>query len=140
MGIWGVVWYGGPQQWLWLRLYPRLIGEGTVLRALAKTFADSTVNVCVALIPCYYLVTGTVRGKSLNDIQTQLKKEYFGACFGMIGFWIPACFLNFFFVPPVFLAYVVSGQLMFINTWLSWFSQSGKTKEVDDQTRDDMQS
>jgi hypothetical protein len=44
MFSWGLLWYGGPQQYLWTVAYPRFIGQGTTMQAGLKVslIASST--------------------------------------------------------------------------------------------------
>lgn len=129
MATFGTIWYGGPLKLLYMG-YARLFGEGT-LRAAAMTASfDACIHTPFLLLPNYYLITGLVKGKSLEQIKGELQKDWFEASTGMAFFWLPVCTANFLFVPQhsrvLFL-----GITNFVNkTFLSWLSnrQEGKTR------------
>lgn len=129
LGAWGLVWYGGPQQLLWIRLYPRLIGRGTNLQAIATSVADCIVNQCVAYVPCFYVFTGLVRGDSLGKSFALLQKEYFTTISGQTLFWLPVQSLNFRYVPVHMQTFVVSVANIVNKTWLSWLSNRERSNE-----------
>lgn len=129
MLTWGLVWYGGPQQFFWTRLYPRLIGQGTANQAAMKVVADVVVNPLFAYIPCFYLLTGLVKGYSVDQSLDFLKKEYVEACFGMSAFWAPVQFANFRFVPLHLQTYVVCVANVVNKSWLSWLSNRARVDE-----------
>jgi len=129
MLTWGLVWYGGPQQFYWTRLYPALIGQGTTKQAALKVFADVIVNPLCTYVPCFYMLTGLVKGYSLNQSWENLKNEYVEACFGMAAFWLPVQFGNFRFVHVHFQTYVVSVANIVNKSWLSWLSNRSRVDE-----------
>eukprot|EP00746_Dinoflagellata_sp_MGD_P150373 gnl/MRDRNA2_/MRDRNA2_82269_c0_seq2.p1 gnl/MRDRNA2_/MRDRNA2_82269_c0~~gnl/MRDRNA2_/MRDRNA2_82269_c0_seq2.p1 ORF type:complete len:224 (-),score=29.34 gnl/MRDRNA2_/MRDRNA2_82269_c0_seq2:502-1173(-) len=129
MATWGLVWYGGPQQFLWIRLYPSLIGRGTSMQAAATSVADCVVNQLFAYVPCFYMLTGAVKGQTPRESLELLRKEYLSACLGQAGFWLPVQYLNFRYVPVHLQTFVVSTMNIINKTWLSWLSNRDRVKQ-----------
>merc|ERR1712129_152115 len=137
MATWGLVWYGGPQQMFWMRLYPwvaaRFAMPGSAGSATIKTFLDCGVNNLVAYTPCFYLWTGFVKGYTLERSMELLKQEYSVACTGIFGFWTPVQFVNFYLMPPHLVTYVVQIANIVQKTWLSWLSNRTRVQERQQQ-------
>ena len=74
------------------------------------------------LLPSYYFTTGVVQGRDLATIKKRFKEEWLTASTGSLGFWMPACYLNFLLVPQPFQIVVVSVMSFIHKTWLSWLS------------------
>jgi len=129
MFMWGLVWYGGPQQFYWTQLYPRLIGRGSNLQAAATAFADCVVNSSVTYIPSFYILTGMLKGNTLEQSLELLRKEYLTACLGMTGFWLPMQTLNFRFVPVHCQTFIVQIGNFANKIWLSWLSNRSRVEE-----------
>jgi hypothetical protein len=134
MASWGLLWYGGPQQYFWVRLYPRVIGRGTPKLALTTAFADSVVNQMVAYVPCFYMLTGIIKGQTLAESFEQLKREYWSACLGQASFWAPLQYMNFRYVPIHRQTFVVSIANVVNKTWLSWLSNRQRVAEQEMQS------
>lgn len=129
MATWGIVWYGGPQQWFWVKLYPRLFGGGNLTSAMSKTFADCVVNVMLFLIPAFYVVTGTVKGYTLEMSLSNLRSHYWDSCLGLSCFWLPVNFATFRFFPPHLQSYPIQVAQVASGCWLSWCGAQGKSEE-----------
>jgi len=131
MGVFGMVWYGGPMKALYL-MYDRVIGVGSLKQAALTACIDIFGHTWFFLVPCFYFITGIIRGKTPDAIQKQLKEEWWGGCKGMAAFWLPTCTVNFFFVPQ-------HSRVLFIcvcnfanKTWLSWYTNSFQRDEGDE--------
>jgi len=129
MASWGIVWYGGPQVWLWTSLYPRLIGRGTMGRAVASGFADCCVNVPFFLLPCFYTWTGFVKGQTFQASCEQLRAEWYESSTGMVAFWLPFQSLNMRYTPPHLQTFMVSLANIVNKTWLSWLSNRRSVRQ-----------
>jgi hypothetical protein len=129
MAIWGVVWYGGPQQWFWVSLYPRVFPGSTLTSAMGRTFLDCGVNVCCVLIPLFYVVTGTVKGYTLEKSVSILQSQYWDACFGLVAFWVPIVFATMLFFPPHLQSYPIQCAQVINKSWLSWFGNKCRVEE-----------
>jgi hypothetical protein len=122
MVAWGLMWYGGPQQYLWTRLYPRLIGRGTTMQASLTAFTDALAGQLIWYVPCFYMVTGLLKGQTVRESEQILANEYLNTVFGQAGFWLPVQYINFRYVPPHLQFAVVSSMNTINKTWLSWMT------------------
>lgn len=121
MMAFGSVWYGGPVKALYLG-YARFIGEGTIRAALTTAATDCSLHTPFLLLPAFYFSTGLLQGMSINQVKDKMQTEWFAASTTMVGFWLPVCTANFFFVPQHSRILFV-GCFNFLNkTWLSWHS------------------
>mmetsp|Transcript_46141 Transcript_46141/g.124416 ORF Transcript_46141/g.124416 Transcript_46141/m.124416 type:complete len:202 (+) Transcript_46141:2-607(+) len=129
MASWGVVWYGGPQVWLWTRVYPQLIGRGTMAQAVASGFSDCCLNVPFLLLPCFYIWTGLIKGQTFQTSCEHLRAEWYESCTGMAAFWLPFQVLNMRFTPPHLQTFLVSLANIVNKTWLSWLSNRRRVRQ-----------
>ena len=118
--VWGTLFYGGPCRFLYAR-YDRWWGSGAAVRkALVDVFGNGVFLMC----PTFYLTTGSLKGQSLGDSVRQFQDEWVQASTGTIAFWLPACTLNFAFVPPHSRILAISALSFLHKTWLSLLSNS----------------
>ena len=87
------------------------------------------IHGALLLVPNYYMITGLVKGQSLEQIATQLRAEWFNAAFGTCFFWTPLCALNFRFVPQHSQILFVSVFSFLHKTWMSWLSNRQRHRE-----------
>jgi hypothetical protein len=99
--------------------YDRYIGPG---RPLFTTFVDVCVHTPFFLLPCFYLLTGTIKGQSLSTTANQFQNEWLEASTGSILFWFPAQYLCFKYIPQHSRVVWVTGCSFFHKLWLSWLS------------------
>merc|ERR1712087_633904 len=64
-------------------------------RALLKATVDCSVHTPFLLIPCFYTITGAVKGQSLEEMRVQLRDEWWTASTASIAYWLPMMWLNF---------------------------------------------
>mmetsp|Transcript_27044 Transcript_27044/g.52659 ORF Transcript_27044/g.52659 Transcript_27044/m.52659 type:complete len:219 (-) Transcript_27044:260-916(-) len=118
----GFIHYGGACKWLYL-WYDRLLGTAPTLRnAAAKMVFDVYVHSPFLLVPCFYIITGSVKGQTPTQISEQLRSEWLEASLGTALLWTPMCFVNFYVVPQHSRILVVSFVSFAHKTWLSWLS------------------
>lgn len=122
MAIFGVLWYGGPQQYLYVSVFPRLIGNGTARQAALTAVADCLISTPIVFTPSFYFIVGGLRGQSYEESLKLLKQEFVGTSLGQAAFWMPVQYINFLFVPVYLQTFVVSAANLVNKTWLSWFS------------------
>ena len=87
------------------------------------------IHGAVLLVPNYYLITGVIKGQSLEQIGTQLRAQWSSAAFGMCFFWSPLCATNFLFVPQHSQILFVSVFSFLHKTWMSWLSNRQRHRE-----------
>lgn len=115
----GFLYYGGPCKFLYMG-YDRVFSC-----VVKKTLFDSCVHTPFLMIPSFYFLTCSIKGKSLKETYSQLKKEWYESATGSICFWGPTSIINFAFVPQHSRLLVVSSMSFFHKTWLSWVSNKG---------------
>jgi hypothetical protein len=118
LSAYGFLYYGGPMKFFYLR-YDRHIGPG---RPLVTAFVDVCIHTPFFLLPCFYTLTGTIKGQSLSTTFNQFQNEWLEASFGSIIFWFPAQYLCFKYVPQHSRVVCVSFCSFFHKLWLSWVS------------------
>ena len=122
LAIFGGWHYGGPAKFLYL-WYDRFFGVAPNFRtAVMKMGFDVYVHGTFLLVPSFYLITGAIKGQTLQQIWSQLRQEWFTASFGSALYWTPLCVLNFRFVPQHSRILVVAVLSFVHKTWLSWLS------------------
>ena len=121
--------YGVPAKFLYL-WYDRFFGVAPTLRTAASKMAvDVYVHGSMLLTPSFYLITGKLKGQSVEQIANQYRGEWFVATFGSAAYWTPLCTLNFLFVPQHSRILVIA-MLSFVHkTWLSWLTNRSRYKE-----------
>lgn len=129
LAAFGFIYYGGPVKALYL-MYDKFFRT-----AIAKVMFDVCIHTPFMLIPTFYGITCTIKGKSMSETWKQLKEEWVEASLGSLCFWVPTCFLNFTFVPQHSRILVISVMSFFHKTWLSWVSnrRSKQDSELTDQ-------
>ncbi len=122
LAVFGAWHYGGPCKGLYL-LYDRVLGNSPTLRtAASKMVLDVYVHSPLLLVPSFYVITGVVKGQTIDESVAQLRREWFQAAFGTACFWTPACLINFRYVPQHSRILFVSVLSYAHKTWLSWLS------------------
>ncbi|KAH9089119.1 hypothetical protein LEN26_019283 [Aphanomyces euteiches] len=122
LALFGLHYYGGPCKSLYL-YFDKVMGTKPTPRTVViQTFVDCYVHTPVALIPSFYLITNSVKGKSLDETRVQLEREWFEASFGSVLFWTPAQLVNFWCVPQHSKILFVACFSFIHKTWLSWLS------------------
>jgi len=116
--MFGLVYYGGPLKAMYL-LFDKYLGPG---RAVRKAVLDVAVHTPLLGIPSFYLITGTVKGMTPEQIWEQLKAEWPKATTGSVAFWFPVCLLNFAYVPQQFRVLLTAFASFVHKSWLSWLS------------------
>lgn len=118
LSAWGTWHYGIPQKALYLSLDRCFTPQQSVL----KTFIDVWANTPFHLIPSFYFVTGTLRGKELHEIYEQLKKEWLEAALGSVIYWSPIIWGMMAYVPQHSRILMIVVCSFFHKSWLSWVS------------------
>ena len=121
--------YGIPAKFLYL-WYDRYFGVAPTLRtAVLKMGFDVYVHSSLLLVPSFYMITGGVKGQSLEQIAAQYRAEWFTATFGTCLYWTPLCILNFRYVPQHSRILVVAVLSFVHKTWLCWLSNRARHRE-----------
>merc|ERR1719421_770945 len=111
-------------------MYDRVLGTGKTLRvAMSKMAVDVYIHSPFLLVPNFYLVTGLLKGQTLPEIGTQLRKEWKEASFGTILFWTPLCIMNFKWVPQHSRILTVACGSFVHKLWMSWLSNRRRHQE-----------
>ena len=69
-----------------------------------------------------------LKGQTLAEAGRQLSEEWVTAASGTVAFWLPACSLNFAFVPPHSRILVITAMSLLHKTWLSLLSNEGRVR------------
>ena len=99
LSIFGFVYYGGPCKALYF-LYDKVFSPK---QFMMKAMIDCCVHTPFLLVPCFYYITGILKGDNVDNITSQLRKEWFVASTGSVAFWLPMqliCFRFVRFVSP----------------------------------------
>ena len=100
----------------------RVFAKPTVLNAVYKMLIDVYVQTPLLMIPTFYLITCLMRGRTVSDTLSKLRREWPEAAFGSALFWTPICLLNFAYVPQHSRTVVVALCSFVHKTWMSWLS------------------
>mmetsp|Transcript_26860 Transcript_26860/g.61943 ORF Transcript_26860/g.61943 Transcript_26860/m.61943 type:complete len:241 (+) Transcript_26860:98-820(+) len=125
---WGLIWYGGPQQLMWTRVYPYFFPSKAWKHVSAKAFTDAVPWMGFSYLPCFYIFTGAIKGQSLEQSVSLLQREFLGAWMGCCP-WFPAQLMNFRFVPIYLQTFVVQACNIVHKSWLSWLSNRERVAE-----------
>jgi hypothetical protein len=94
LSIFGFVYYGGPCKALYF-LYDKVFSPK---QFMMKAMIDCCVHTPFLLVPCFYYITGILKGDNVDNITSQLRKEWFVASTGSVAFWLPMQLICFRFV------------------------------------------
>jgi len=126
MALFGATYYGVFMKRLYFQYEIWFGAKATFKSSAQKTSFDLFINSPFILLPYYYLLTQSIQGYSLKEIEQKFRSEFWGSYIGTLGFWIPGCLGNFYFVP-VQLRILFLCWLSFCHKfWLSWFSNKDK--------------
>ena len=126
LATFGFFHYGVTAKTLYL-WYDRILGKTpTVRNAMTKMVLDVYVHTPLLLIPTFYAITCSLRGRSVDETASQLRREWWDASFGSAVFWTPLCLLNFLYVPQHSRIAAISVGSFVHKTWLSWLSNRHK--------------
>ena len=126
LATFGFFHYGVTAKTLYL-WYDRVLGKTpTVRNAMTKMVLDVYVHTPLLLIPTFYAITCSLRGRSVDETASQLRREWWDASFGSAVFWTPLCLLNFLYVPQHSRIAAISVGSFVHKTWLSWLSNRHK--------------
>jgi hypothetical protein len=114
----GLIYYGGPCKWLYLR-YDQFLGPS---RPLLTMFIDVYVHTPFVLIPSFYFITGILKGQDIGAILPQLKSEWREAAFGSVLYWTPMQMVCFRYIPQHSRIVYITTASFFHKAWLSWVS------------------
>ena len=99
------------------------------MQSLKKMLVDVYLHGTLLLVPSFYVITGTIKGQSLQQVAQQYRAEWFTASFGTAMYWTPLCTLNFLFVPQHSRILVVAVLSFVHKTWMSWLSNRTRHRE-----------
>lgn len=100
-----------------------------VQQVLQKTIIDCCIHGPLIVVPCFYFMTGVIKGESLTDIHQQFKREFMVTAVGTLLYWIPVMFISFrFFTQHTRILYITSLSLAH-KTALSWFTNRNRMNE-----------
>eukprot|EP01084_Bolivina_argentea_P174009 301421_1 len=125
LGVFGTFYYGLIARSIYF-VYERFIGPG---RPVIKSMIDCCVHTPFLLIPCFYYITGTIKGQKLSEINTQLKSEWFVSSTGSVLYWIPIMWFNFRYCTPETRIFFIATLSFLHKTALSWYSNRNRMKE-----------
>jgi len=118
LGVFGLLYYGFPLKAIYLG-YDKVLGQN---QHMTKMFIDVYLHTPFLLIPCFYGITGTVKGEGIRSWTSQLREEWLEASFGSILYWTPIQVLCFKSVPQHSRVLYISTASLFHKVWLSWMS------------------
>lgn len=128
--LFGTWHYGVPAKSLYL-MYDRVLGTSPSLSiATKKMLFDVYIHTPFLLIPSFYVITGVVRGRCIQNCLAQLRREWFTASFGSALFWTPLCLFNFRMIPQHSRVLYVAFCSFIHKTWLSWLSNREQACQV----------
>jgi hypothetical protein len=115
LAAFGLIYYGGPMKWFYLR-YDQFIGPG---RPIFTACVDVLIQSPFFNMPCFYLITGTIKGQDLSTTVAQFRSEWAEAATGSVIYWAPMQVINFTFVPQHSRVVFASCCSFFHKLWLS---------------------
>ena len=120
LGTFGCIYFGFIARNVYF-IWDKLFGFGPK-SGLYKSFMDCTVHTFLGYIPGFYIITGIMKGQSINNIYTQMENEYFQACIGTTIYWSIPMYILFQFCSHHWRVIYIS-MLSFIHkTVLSMYS------------------
>jgi len=113
--------------------YDRFFGVGKAWQVVSKKLiVDVCLHTPLALIPSFYIITGLLRGDSLEASINHLKSCWLTASFGCLFFWLPVCTLNFAFVPQHSRILAVNVGNFFNKSFLSYLTKRQEENKADE--------
>ena len=116
--IFGTFYYGIAARKIW-NFYQTTLGPG---RSMTKALIDCFVHTPFFGIPSYFLITESIKGKSINKIKSKLLDDWPTASTASIAYWIPVMAWNFKCGTPQTRVFVVCLCSCFHQTSLSLYS------------------
>ncbi|MEW5308842.1 MAG: hypothetical protein WDW38_000772 [Sanguina aurantia] len=100
----GLVYLGCFQYYLYNTLFVRWCSGITAAvghrgSAPIKTFIDQAIHHPFVYFPSFYMLKGTVEGRTLDSSLTKYKADLWENCKALWLIWVPAQLVNFSFVP-----------------------------------------
>jgi len=129
MAVFGATYYGVFMKRLYFQYEIWFGAKATFKSSAYKTSFDLFVNSPFILLPYYYLLTQSIQGYSLKEIEHKFRAEFWGSYIGTLGFWVPGCLGNFYFVPVQFRILFLCWLSFCHKFWLSWFSNKDPIHE-----------
>ena len=100
-------------------VYGSLFGPG---RAMLKASIECGVHTPFLFIPCFYGITGTIKGQRPTDIYEQLKTEWWTSAPATMAYWYPMMWINFKYCTPETRILFISSMSLIHKSALSWYS------------------
>lgn len=107
-------------------IYEYLWGPG---RPFLKTFVDCGIHTGFSVIPCFYMMTGLLKGQSANQIYDQFQREWITSWTATSVYWTPLMFINFKYCSPQTRILFVSSGSWVHKSFLSWYSNQQRVKD-----------
>ena len=118
MGVFGTFYYGLIARKLYF-VYESVFGPG---RVVTKAVIDCCVHTPFVLLPCFYAITGTVKGQSPTQVYEQFKSEWWTSSTASVAYWYPMMMFNFKYCTPQTRILFISCTSWIQKTALSWYS------------------
>ena len=125
LGLFGTFYYGLIARKLYF-IYESVFGPG---RAMLKASIDCAAHTPFLLLPCFYAITGTVKGQSPMEIYEQFKAEWWTSSTASIAYWYPMMFINFkWCTPQTRILFIATGSWIHKSA-LSWYSNRNRVAQ-----------
>ncbi|KAJ2947731.1 hypothetical protein O0L34_g9507 [Tuta absoluta] len=122
---------GGPALRFWYGLLQKRVGDAGKTVALKKVLIDQFVF-APAFLGMLLSTVGTMQGKNLESIKSDLENNYFDVLKTNYYIWPWVQLANFYYVPLQYQVLVVQGVALFWNTYLSWKTNRVTTIEIEE--------
>jgi len=107
---------------------------GQTLAAATSRLAIDQLVFAPTFIPIFMSSVLLLEGKTRAEIENKVKSEYVGALKANYAVWIPAQFINFYFVPVPFQVLMSNVTGLVWNTYFSFISyREGEKSSVNKQ-------
>ena len=123
--LFGTFYYGLVMRKLYF-VYETAFGPG---RPLFKAMIDCTVHTPFLLLPCFYAMTGAVKGQRPMEIYEQFKAEWWTSSTASIAYWLPVMLFNFRYCTPQTRILFISSTSWVQKTALSWYSNRSRVEQ-----------
>ena len=107
-------------------IYELTLGPG---RPILKAFIDCSIHTPFLLLPCFYFMTGIIKGQSVNGIALQLKDEWYTCSTASLAYWVPMMWFNFRYCTPQTRIFFIATMSWIHKSALSWYSNRNRVAQ-----------
>lgn len=125
LGLFGTFYYGLVARKIYF-VYELVLGPN---KPMLKALIDCGLHSPFILLPCFYFMTGLIKGQSVNSITTQLSEEWWTSSTATFAYWLPMMWVNFKYCSPQTRIFFIATMSWAHKSALSWYSNRNRVKQ-----------